>query len=183
MYFSPICPPTALEKVAMGITGTPWPDAEDEEHQASRQGRHILGDEPDEHRKDQRYGTGCPAQGKEDAQSESSDEGRVLEEAHGEVNQPLHDALLLRRTVTGNGIGMSPAQREARAHRLDDLANGLDDIYAQDYHQQPGCQVEEAGLADEDADVGEEQPHHEEDHGHAQSEGHPDHEALFGGRG
>ena len=41
--------------------------AEDEEHQAFRQWRYILGDEPDEHRKDQGYGAGSPAQGKEDA--------------------------------------------------------------------------------------------------------------------
>ena len=34
----------------MGITRHAVTDAEDEEHQASRQGRHVLGDEPDEHR-------------------------------------------------------------------------------------------------------------------------------------
>ena len=129
------------------------PHPEDEEHHASGKGRHIQEDEPDEHGKDQRHGAWGPAQGKEYAQSESADEGRVPEEAHREMNQPLRDSLLFRHGFSREGIRVASAQRETRAHRLYDLADGLDDIYAQNDHQHSCSQIKETGLANEDADV------------------------------
>jgi len=85
------------------------PHSEDKEHHTTTKSRDILGYEPDEHRKDQGHGAGGPAQGKEDSQSKGPYEGRILEEPYGEVDQPLHDALLYRCGLAGKSISAAPA--------------------------------------------------------------------------
>ena len=62
-----------------GNDGHAMPDSEDEEHHASCQRGDILRGQPYQYRQNHGEGTGCPAQGKEDAQREGANEGGVLE--------------------------------------------------------------------------------------------------------
>ncbi len=94
----------------------------------------------------------------------------MLEEADGEVHRPLHQTFLLPELLL--------PLREAGLDRLQDLADGLEDVDPQNHQEDPGSQVEEPRVPDEDPQVRYEEADDEEDDRHAEGEGDPDPEPL-----